>query len=512
MGLSGLPSCYKLMIFFTTWLIFFNGYFFRNSISPIVDVLEHDLNTNATGVGTLGSFIHLFYFGSQIPYGILLQFFPAKYVLPISSFNLGVSLILFSFSTTITYGTIMSSIAGLAQAPAALCYITIMDDLFTRAQFPLAIGIQMFLTYGGLFSGNYIQAYIYDEYSDWRSVFLVLGFSAIFGGIVFFILLCCGNYDNKPIESYKTSPYKTKHDTSFSGHQLSLHELKNGIKNGHRVSTISNSEYANGYTDQTRLLSDATDSKSNKRKFKELKQALKRAFLLKWNYLISFWGFCGLLLVNSFNGMWFISYLMVKFEYTRKTAALISGSFYLTRATSAPIIGRLAMKFAKRKIFMVIGSIFWICSVAIIYVVQPETKASMGYNGLSVLVLGLNLVSGIGAGNWGLLWALQREYNAYYNCKDAAAGLVNSIQNAAGFVGTLFIGEMLDMRWSIRGGSTNENGDRIYTVQDYDYAFIIIPSVVIGAIISALLIKETHAENVDYSESKSSKKCICCNC
>eukprot|EP01084_Bolivina_argentea_P254818 428469_1 len=40
-------------------------------------------------------------------------------------------------------------------------------NINTGAQFPLARGLQMFLTYGGLFSGNYIQAYIFVEYSDW---------------------------------------------------------------------------------------------------------------------------------------------------------------------------------------------------------------------------------------------------------------------------------------------------------------------------------------------------------
>ena len=146
-----------------------------------------------------------------------------------------------------------------------------------------------------------------------------------------------------------------------------------------------------------------------------------------------------------------------------------------------------------------IGSMLWICSVVIIYGLQADEN-------VIAIVVTLNLIAGIGGGTWGLLWALQREYNAYYKCKETAAGLVNTLQNSAGFVGQLFIGEMLDIAWKARSGDTNEDGDRVYNTGDYDFALIIIPIVVGGAIISALLLKETNAENLDYSETVSATK------
>ena len=87
---------------------------------------------------------------------------------------------------------------------------------------------------------------------------------------------------------------------------------------------------------------------------------------------------------------------MVKFDYSRENSALLSGSFYLMRAILAPIVGRLAMKYSKRKIFLIIGSCLHICTVIIIYVLQPSTPL--------IFVFILNLISGTGAGNYGKIY------------------------------------------------------------------------------------------------------------
>ena len=81
-----------------------------------------------------------------------------------------------------------------------------------------------------------------------------------------------------------------------------------------------------------------------------------------------------------------------------------------------------------------------------------------------------------------------------------AAGLVNTLINAAGFVTQLLIGEVLDIRWVLRDGDVDENGVREYTTGDYDYALLVLPAVVFLALVSALLLKETNGENLDYSD------------
>eukprot|EP01084_Bolivina_argentea_P058362 106602_1 len=455
----------NILLFLASWSIFCHGYFLRNSIAPITDVLEHDLHTTAGGVGILGSSIHFCYFMPQIPYGILLNFVSAKYVMPISAIILSIAMLMFSFTTNIIYGSIILSLGGLACAPAWLCFVQMVDDIFTRSQVPFAIGIQMTLTYTFLFVGNYIQAYIYTNYGEWRITFIVLAIGSFISAIIFSLLTVC----NRETHHFK------EYDNEQDFNEISLKKMK--------YST----------TDQTKLLSNSKFEIENnyKMKLKEIGNSLKIATCFKWNWILSLWGFSGLVLVNAFIGMWFISYMMIKYSYSRSTAALISGSFYLMRATSAPIIGTLAMRSGKRVRFLIIGSLCWLCTIVIIYWLDNDV-----YIGF---VIGLNIISGLGGGAWGIMWTLQREYNAYYKCKDTAAGLVNTLQNSSGFIGQLFIGEMLDLCWSLRDGKIGDDGDRIYTVQDYNYALIIIPVVIGLAIFSACILKETNAQNLDFS-------------
>ena len=474
-------TLYKYSVFLSAWSIFFYGYFFRNSISPIVDVLEEELDTTATGIGFLGSFIHFMYFMWQIPFGILTQFVPGRHILPAFSFVLGVTIFLFSISNNVIFGTITSALCGFAMAPSWLCFVRIIDDVFTRAQVPFVIGVQMTMTYGGLFALNYVQAEIYQRYNDWRTVFIVLSIACFVSGLVLMTLFYV--HHRKMQWNDRTALHRNESLTSRE-----LADLAKGSKTT---------------TDQTRLLSESktcSDSDS-KQKINEMVRAFKRGFSLKWNWILSLWGFSGLCLVNGFIGLWFISYLMIKFGYSRSTASLISGSFYLLRAVSAPIYGRLAMKYSKRVVFLVFGSCLWICTLIIVYVLQSD--AMLG------VVITLNFVSGFGAGSWGIMWCLQREYNAYYNCKDMAAGLVNTLINAAGFVTQLLIGEVLDIRWVMRDGDVDENGVREYNTADYDYALLVLPAVVFLAVVSALLLKETNGENLDYSDSqKKATNCV----
>eukprot|EP01083_Nonionella_stella_P063051 163893_1 len=459
-----MSKLYKYSVFFSAWSAFFAGYFFRNSISPIVDVLEHDFNTNASGVAVLGSFIHLFYFTPQIAHGILLQFVPGKYVLPVSTILLGTALCLFSFSTNVLYATITSSMAGFVMGPQWLCFVRIIDDLFTRAQVPFVIGIQMTLTYGGLFTMNYVQAYVYEHYKQWKIIFFCTAVGCWISGALLFTLVCFDHTNTK----------RKKIIIESSTELSRMHPLE---------------------TDQTRLLSNASLTDLGfKSKLNTIKIGLKRGFALKLNWILGIWGYSGLSLVNGFIGFWFISYLMLKFEMSRPTASLISGSFYLMRAVSAIVYGRLAMLFARRKVFLVIGSVLYICTLAIIYVVPPSDGSVM-----RIVVITLNFISGIGAGCFGIMWCLQREYNAHYNCKDMAAGLVNTIINASGFVTQLFIGEMLDFQWMNRDGTVDQDGIRMYSVSDYNFAFLILAVMVGVGIVTALLLKETYANNLDYS-------------
>ena len=51
------------------------------------------------------------------------------------------------------------------------------------------VGIHLLLTYVALFLCNYIQAYIYDEYKNWKSIFYILSEAAMICGISYSLLI-----------------------------------------------------------------------------------------------------------------------------------------------------------------------------------------------------------------------------------------------------------------------------------------------------------------------------------
>ena len=88
---------------------------------------------------------------------------------------------------------------------------------------------------------------------------------------------------------------------------------------GHKLYDLKhNQQTDNG--DQVRLLSNTYSNTTTK--LNELKQSLKTAFSLKWNWLLSLWGFCGLLLVNAFNGLiLFYFFQSLCIQYSANTQA-----------------------------------------------------------------------------------------------------------------------------------------------------------------------------------------------
>eukprot|EP01084_Bolivina_argentea_P020700 38487_1 len=92
-----------------------------------------------------------------------------------------------------------------------------------------------------------------------------------------------------------------------------------------------------------------------------------------------------------------------------------------------------------------------------------------------------------------LIFTICREYNWYYGNAETATGFVNMILALSGFFGQYTIGALLDLNYEKRDNAILDNeGNRLYTVDDYNFAFVVIPiclAILFGCII---LLKETH--------------------
>eukprot|EP01084_Bolivina_argentea_P005812 10970_1 len=444
---------YKYFCFTIAASVWFYAAYFRTSFGPIADVLENEFDTNTSGVTLINSVYYLTYSFLVIPYGILLQKISPKYLLLYSAFGFAISSLLFSFSNNLVYATIISGICGGLTAPTFISIIKLVEEYwFTTKELPFIIGLQTFFGYSLLFAFRYIQAAVYEKYKNWQITYY---FFSICSFLTFIIFLFIVIYDHK--REYN------KNNSEADDHEL--------------LDVTHDKTYK--YT--------AADHDPQVPPYSSITTKLKYAICNRLNWLLCIWGFCAIVIINGFNGLWLINYLRTKFSYSRSLSALISGLYYFTRAFVAIVYGKLAMYYKKRKIFLIIATLSWSGSIFIIYCPQNTH--------LSLIIIA-SIISGSGAPIWNILWTLTREYNNYYKCKDIASGMITSIANLGGFSSQLFIAELIDISFA---KNNNENGeDNKYTVDNYNDGFIVIPFIILLALIVVLMLKETNARNLDH--------------
>eukprot|EP01084_Bolivina_argentea_P262072 443100_1 len=179
MALISCLQSYKNYYLILLCIIYGLSYFYRNSIGPIADVLEVELNTTSTGIGMLSSFLYSSYFTMQVIIGLLLEIYSFNILIIISSFFLGASSIAFSFTTNLTMGITIRFISGFITSAPFVTGISMASQLFGDQYVSMYSGIMFFCGNFTVLCGSYFQAFIYDTYNDWRSLFIILGICSI---------------------------------------------------------------------------------------------------------------------------------------------------------------------------------------------------------------------------------------------------------------------------------------------------------------------------------------------
>ena len=200
--------------------------------------------------------------------------------------------------------------------------------------------------------------------------------------------------------------------------------------------------------------------------------------------------------MSSLNSLWLISYMSLKFGYSREVSTLINNASLGASAVGSIILGKLSTKYKRRKIFYVISSIGLMSPLYIIY---------CGPNAHIILIIACNVVCGFSSGVIPVEFGLIREYNDCYGCSDVASGLANSVAGILGQTAlNMGMGTLMDINWTGRGGVYDDDeGTRIYSVADYDLAFSLIPVILALNWILTLIIKETKGQKVEWDQEKS---------
>ena len=159
--------------------------------------------------------------------------------------------------------------------------------------------------------------------------------------------------------------------------------------------------------------------------------------------------------------LWGVPFLQSAYHLSKHTAGFAISMIFLGWVAGGPLIGLLSDKIKKRKKIIILCIIFTILSlVPVIYCTNMP---------LGIVYILLFFVGFFSAGEL-LNFTLATELNSSH-VKGSAIAFTNCVVSFGSAVIQPIVGVFLDMTWN----GTKENGINIYSVKDYQSAFLILP-------------------------------------
>lgn len=322
-------------------------------------------------------------------------------------------------------------------------------------------GIVLITGTGHNFIGGILQAALYENFGVWKPVYFGLSALMFCYGIIFTVCMLVD----------------AKREADGGERKLSFRKQSSVLSN------VSEAELAN----------------MDLSVFQQLKKNMAQTGRMYLNWLLALTMFCAGVVFMGVMSLWLVPYLMVKFEYSRSLAALVSGLAFISSGIGSIVIGIISKKITRRKPFLFVGNSLFLAFVAFIY--MDASMMPLPF------VIFLCIVTGVAFSHFSpFVFTICREYNWFYGNTETAVSFVNMGLVLSGAVGQFTIGELLDIHYEGRADAQlADDGNRLYTVEDYNFALVIVPVCLCIMMISECLLKETMSKNLQY-EQKESKK------
>lgn len=225
----------------------------------------------------------------------------------------------------------------------------------------------------------------------------------------------------------------------------------------------------------------ASTSPAKRIKLAELFQGLAKLLKNKQSWLISAYSGLAFAPVSAFAGLWGIPFIMQKYGLHKEAAAGLVSIAFIGFAIGSPLGGWLSDRIQRRQPIMIVGTSVSLLSLSTI-IYYPE----LSYLSLSILLLIFGLCSGF----FFVSFAHIREINNP-ELSGSSIGFINMFDALFGALSEPLIGKLLDLGWH---GAMHQ-GARIFSVNDYQNALIILPAAMIVALILQIFIKETYCQS-----------------
>ncbi len=210
-----------------------------------------------------------------------------------------------------------------------------------------------------------------------------------------------------------------------------------------------------------------------------MRNGLVRALRRPQNFLIAAFAFLMSVPILAFGGLWGVPYTVARFGVDTTAAGFAMATMLLGVACGGPLWGLLSDRLGRRKPILLAGGLLGLAAIG----------GAIYLPGLSFVAFQVCVfLAGFGGSAMVTAFALGREQNDARSA-GTALGLINMCTVMSGAVSQPLIGLMLDLSW---GGGT-VNGARVYALQAYEEAFLLLPGSYAAGLAIWFVLKETHA-------------------
>ena len=178
-------------------LLFFLTFIGRFIFAPLMPTIENELGITHSQAGTLFLMISLGFFAGQVCSGFLSSRVDHRGSLIISTFGLGVALLLFNLTSSLWIIRIIMFLLGVAAGlhmPSAMATITAMVN---RQEWGKAMAVHQTAPPLSLVLGPLLAILLLDLFS-WRTILTLLGGMAFVVGLLFLRFGRCGEFPGDP--------------------------------------------------------------------------------------------------------------------------------------------------------------------------------------------------------------------------------------------------------------------------------------------------------------------------
>lgn len=209
-------------------------------------------------------------------------------------------------------------------------------------------------------------------------------------------------------------------------------------------------------------------------------QKIKKLLVNPQSWFISLYSGFAFSPVMIFGGLWGVPFIEETYGFSKNVASQSVSLIFIGFAVGAPIFGWFSDWIKRRKVVMFWGTLGSLIVISLI----------VYFPGVShIMLMALLLLFGFFISSFLLCFTVIREINAPAIAA-TAIGFMNSFDALFGSFSDPLTGKFLDLGWT----GKIVDGARIYSVDNYQMAFLILPSYLLISLITLFFVKETFTK------------------